>query len=83
MNDAEFSKSQKLGGASSISSIASHAHHQGENGNAQLGRAASWAVSFEKLLQDEAGLAAFTVSSFYLFIFENSHFNGESRIVVC
>ncbi len=61
VNDGDYTKSQKLGGASSITSITSYSKH--ENGHVQVGRAASWAVSFEKLLQDAAGLATFTVSN--------------------
>ena len=59
VNDSELSKSQtKLGGGSRISSLQSHS---GDGIGSGIGRAAGWAVGFERLLEDQAGLATFTV----------------------
>lgn len=39
------------------------------NNNNNVGRVASWAVSFENLLEDEEGVAAFTVSNIHIYIY--------------
>lgn len=60
----EYSKS-KIGGASSTTSITQpqngHLPTESRNGvgGGTLGRAASWALGFEKLLADSAGVATF------------------------
>ena len=70
VSEAEFgNKKQALESARSVVHIASR------NGTVQNGsaphqeegrRAASWALSFDKMLMDPAGLATFTVRSYFL-----------------
>ena len=61
MSDVEFPQ-KKLNGAPSVNNVLNSARTT-ENGNTEFGRAAVWAVSFDHLLNDTAGLATFTVRS--------------------
>lgn len=53
----------RLVSASSVQSIASEASVHVDISKPEVGRVASWAVSFENLLNDKAGQATFTVST--------------------
>ncbi len=71
VSEAEFGKKPGLESARSVANIAAQNGSVAQNGSAggkaheEGRRAASWALSFDKMLQDHAGLATFTVS--YLF----------------
>lgn len=55
---------EKLGGATSLATIGNKGNlaNGSASSSSSVGRAASWAVSFDKLLLDGAGVATFTVS---------------------
>ena len=72
VSDSDGKKTSKLAGSSSITSIVSQTSTE-KSTKTSGGRAASWALSFDKLLADRAGLAAFTVSAAHISVMSHEH----------